>query len=291
MSFEDIREILIREIDRCVETHPANHSEDGSPYFAAPLVGFASAGDELFTNYKTIIGPFHWTPAQVLMHAYGSDSPEARTVICWILPVTEKTRLSNREEDRFPSRSWARTRNYGELFNDVVRKTVVEIILAEGGRAAAPMLLDEWARVNDPEIGWASTWSERHAAYTAGLGTFSINDGFITPVGIAHRVGSVVTDVLIEPSKRPYDDYRENCLTCRKVECGVCIKRCPAGAITLEGHDKNLCENYTYGPPFRELSHVYDAKHVGCGLCQTDVPCEDKIPDSKNEETGIGEVE
>ena len=280
----NIRQALIQTIEGCVATHPANRSEDGSPYFAAPLVGFASAHDDLFTKYKTIIGPFHWTPDQVLEQAYGPDGPEAGTVICWVLPVTKKTRSSNRKEGLFPSRSWARTRNYGELFNDVIRKTVVDLIVSTGGRAAGPMLLDEWARVDDPVVGWASSWSERHAAYAAGLGTFSINDGFITPEGIAHRVGSVVTDMLLEPSSRPYEDYRENCLACREIECGVCIKRCPVGAITMEGHDKDLCENYTYGPPFKALSKKYDAKHVGCGLCQTDVPCEDRIPEGTNSE-------
>ena len=278
----DIRQDLIRNIEHCIARDPANRSEDGSPYFGPPLVGFASAENELFTRYKDIIGPFHWTPSEVLAHAYGTDVAAASTVICWVLPITEETRSSNRKEDRYPSRSWARTRNYGELFNDVVRKAVMDLIADKGGRAAGPMLLDQWSRVDDPDIGWASTWSERHAAYAAGLGTFSINDGFITPFGIAHRIGSVVTDLFIEPSDHPYSEYRQNCLTCRGIECGICIKRCPVGAITLEGHDKDLCEKYTYGPPFKELSKKYDSKHVGCGLCQTDVPCERRIPESND---------
>lgn len=91
---------------------------------------------------KDIIGPVHWTPAQVLKQAYGPDTPAARTVICRVLPVTGGGRLSNRKEDRFPSRSRTRTRNYGELFNDVVRRAVVDIVMAEGGCAAGPMLLD-----------------------------------------------------------------------------------------------------------------------------------------------------
>jgi len=276
---KDIKKILINAIEHCVENDPANRSEDGSPYFDRPLVGFVSAVDELFGNYKSIIGSFHWTPSEVLAAAYGPEGPEARTVVCWVLPIHEETRLSNRMEDRYPSRRWAHTRNYGELFNDVVRKAAVDLILERGGRAAAPMLLREWSRVDDPAIGWASTWSERHAAYAAGLGTFSLNDGFITPVGIAHRVGSVVTDLDMEPTARSYVDYRENCLSCSGKSCGVCISRCPVGAISPDGHDKALCHEYTNGRAFRDLSKKYDAKHVGCGLCQTDVPCESRIPD------------
>ena len=50
------------------------------------------------------------------------------------------------------------------------------------------------------------------------------------------------------------------------------------GAIALKGHDKALCHEYTYGPAFRKIGKKYGAKHVGCGLCQTDVPCESEIP-------------
>lgn len=275
----DLRQTLIRKIEHCVEKDPANRGEDGDRYFDAPLVGFASANDDLFVRYKSIIGPFHWTPAEALTNAYGLGGPSAETVVCWILPITEKTRLSNRKEDRYPSRRWSRTRNYGEIFNDVLRKMVVDLIVERGGCAAAPMLLAEWSRVDDTDSGLASTWSERHAAFAAGLGTFSINDGFITPKGIAHRVGSVVTNLAIEPSTQPYGDYRENCLTCRGKTCGVCMSRCPVGAISLEGHDKALCQKYTHGPAFRKIAREYEAKHIGCGLCQTDVPCEGGIPE------------
>jgi epoxyqueuosine reductase QueG len=283
MTLEEtvIRQALTRIIENCAANDPANRSENGSPYFGMPLVGFAAADNELFKRYKDIIGPFHWMPDEVLEAAYGPGAPRAATVICWVLPIIEETRLSNRTQDRYPSRKWAHTRNYGELFNDVVRQAVVNFLVEMGSRAAGPMLLNQWSRVDDPSTGWASTWSERHAAYAAGLGTFSLNDGFITPAGIAHRVGSVVTDIAIEPSAQPYADYRQNCLTCRGMECGVCITRCPVGAISLEGHDKALCNEYTYGPAFKDLSRKYDARHVGCGLCQTDVPCENRIPDSR----------
>ena len=279
----DIRKTLIQKIEHCVETDPANSGEDGTPYFDAPLVGFASADDELFVRYKTIIGSFHWSPSEVLTLGCGADAPAARTVISWVLPITEDTRLSNRKEEQYPSRKWARTRHFGELFNDVVRQTVVDYLMELGEFAAAPMLVEGWSRVTDPDIGIASTWSERHAAYAAGLGTFSINDGFITPKGIAHRVGSVVTNVVMEPSVQPYWDYRENCLTCRGKTCGVCMSRCPVGAISHKGHDKALCQRYTYGPAFMKLGKKYGAEHIGCGLCQTDVPCESRIPEKSSD--------
>jgi epoxyqueuosine reductase QueG len=273
----DLRDDLRNMIEDLVETHPGNFDEAGYRYFDAPLVGFASASDDLFTEYKRIIGPFHWTPSQALEQVTGPDGPRAGTVVCWVLPITGRTRLSNARQERHPSLEWARTRNFGEKFNDKVRMAVTDFITTRGGHAIAPMLFDRWTRVRDPEAGIASNWSERHAAYAAGLGTFSLNRGFITPLGMAHRCGSVVTDIVIEPTRRPYKDHRENCLTCRGLQCGECIKRCPCGAITLTGQDKDKCDKY-YRRALGALRKEYGVSITGCGLCQTGVPCENSIP-------------
>ncbi|HSH69030.1 MAG TPA: hypothetical protein VK997_03865 [Deferrisomatales bacterium] len=275
----DTRERLCEEIARFVQQHPDNRRERGEGrYFGEPLVGFAAADDPLFAAYQTIIGAFHRTPGEWLAEAGGEPAPRAGTVVCWVLPITVEVRKSTRHQEEFPSRQWAHTRDFGEAFNRGLRARVVEFLVEQGGRAVAPMLAASWQRVVDPVVGLASTWSERHAAYAAGLGTFSLNDGLITPRGIAHRVGTVVTDLVLEPSPRPYTGYRENCLTCRGEECGACIRRCPAAAITLAGHDKDRCQQYTYETVLRTKGEEYGVSITGCGLCQTGVPCESRIP-------------
>jgi epoxyqueuosine reductase len=268
-----------RRIEVLVETHPGNRDKEGYRYFDAPLVGFASAADELFIKYKRVIGLFHWTPTEALRQVTGPGGAGAGTVISWVLPITEQARHSNAAQERHASIEWARTRDFGEQFNDVVRGEVVRLITARGGHAVAPMLSDLWARVRDPETGIASNWSERHAAYAAGLGTFSINDGFITQRGIAHRCGSVVTDIVLEPSRCSNINHMGNCLAGRGMECGICIKRCPCGAISLENHDKDKCEGY-YEQAFEALKKEYGVSVTGCGLCQTGVPCESSIPEN-----------
>lgn len=266
------------EIARFVRESPANrHPGSDSPYFDEPLVGYASLHDPLFTGYREIIGDYHLTPGEFLESAFGPGSGEEGTVICWILPITEETRKSNRAGNLMPSREWAYTRAYGELFNDELRKHLAAFLTSAGSRALAPLLSPLWRPVETP-TGLSSTWSERHAAYAAGLGTFSLSDGFITERGIAHRCGSVITDLALTPTPRRYLHYGENCLFFRDGSCGACIGRCPVGAITRFGHDKERCRDYGYGTVVREVGEKYGVSAPGCGLCQTGVPCEAGIP-------------
>lgn len=272
-----LREDLVRKIKDLVKSHPKNRDEAQGRFFEEPLVGFASAEDSLFAEFKRIIGPFHWTPSEVLEQAALPGGARAGTVVSWVLPVSQRARRANAGQEAHPSREWARTRDLGEKFNDFLREEATRFIASRGGLAAAPMRLPAWKEVRQTRAGIASTWSERHAAYAAGLGTFGLNGGFITPLGIAHRLGSVVTDVVMEPSERIYRSHMENCLAWRGIQCGACIGRCPAGAVSAAGHDKDRCERY-YQKGFSKLRKEYGVSVTGCGLCQTGVPCESSIP-------------
>lgn len=274
-----------------VRESPDNRFPDsGQPYFEEPLIGFAAADDPLFDEFRTIIGPFHLTPAEVMENCYGEGVGEARTVICWILPVARPTRESNRKEERMPSRQWAMTRAHGERFNTLLRMRLVELLRFAGAQAAAPLLSGMWRPVMDSRIGMASTWSERHAAYVAGLGTFSLSDGFITDRGIAHRCGSVITSVPVQPTARTCNDPWSNCLFFRDGSCCQCVRRCPVGAISREGHDKEKCRAYCYGEVRNSAIELYGVTEAGCGLCQTRVPCESRVPAAPERPGGASPV-
>lgn len=274
-----MKQIICDEIRRFVLEDAGNRfPETGHPFFDDPLVGFAAADDPLFAAYKSIIGAFHLTPAELASAAGGAKSWTPRTVICWVLPISEGTRQSNRGETMYPSRDWARTRNYGEIFNVSLRRHLVEYLSDAGCRAFAPQLHPAWREYPDSPVGVASSWSERHAAYAAGLGTFSLNDALITPRGIAHRLGSVITDLTIEPGARPYATHLSNCLYHRNGSCGACIGRCPVGALSKSGHDKPLCREHVYGTIPKAVGELFKVASTGCGLCQTAVPCESRIP-------------
>jgi epoxyqueuosine reductase len=261
---------------------------DGAPFFDAPLVGFADGDDPLFTQFKTIIGPNHLTPREWI--AGQSDAAHASlerlSVIGYILPITEETRISNRAETQQPSLRWAHQRTHGEGFNKLVRGYIVDLLRGAGYLAIAPMDSELWQAFYEAQPGHNakppfSNWSERHAQFVAGLGTFSVNDGLITPRGIAHRCGSVITNLPLERRSdrppRPYSGPYDYCLLLANGTCGVCIDRCPAGAISEAGHDKERCRAYMAN----ELVHLrkdWGLAVPGCGLCQTAVPCEYGIP-------------
>lgn len=269
---------ICNEIRRFVLESPTSRFPDsGEPYYGEPLVGFAAADDPIFTDYKQVIGAFHRTPDEVLTDACG-DGARAATVISWILPITLKTRESNRRETVYPSQDWARTRNFGEQCNAALRRHLVSWLQERGQLAVAPQLAASWKELSETPVGIASTWSERHAAYAAGLGTFSLNDALITPKGIAHRCGSIVTDLALVPTPRPYPDHRHNCLFYREGSCAMCIERCPVGALSHAGHDKTICSRYVYGTVVEAVADKFGVTATGCGLCQTKVPCEGRIP-------------
>jgi epoxyqueuosine reductase len=273
-------QFITEAIKTFARSSPANRLPDtGDPIFEEPLVRFASGDDPLFTEYKTIIAPDHLTPREALAKAYQKNPevlPAKLSVISWILPIAAKTRQSNRRRKDMPSRPWSYTRWYGEHFNDALREYLVRLLTEMGYLAVAPAIQSFFKR-STSEQGELSNWSERHIAYAAGHGTFSLSDGFITERGIAQRCGSVVTDLELPASPRTAESPYSNCLFYSDGSCKACIARCPAEAITEAGHDKIKCQQYLY----EDLGHLlkeYEVGVAGCGLCQVEVPCEAKNP-------------
>ncbi|MFH1984546.1 MAG: hypothetical protein ABIL58_22105 [Pseudomonadota bacterium] len=245
-----------------------------------PLVGFTNGADPLFTFFQKDIGAFYWTPSDAFALRFPDVpiSPEALTVISWVLPQTAQTKNHHRKQTRYPCERWAQSRLIGEQFNNRLRTFVADTLTDANHPCAAPVLLPQWERKTSPAYGFASVWSERHTAYACGLGTFGLSDGLITPLGKAVRLGSVVARIDIAPTPRPYTAHNAYCRFFNGGNCLKCAERCPAGAITEKGHDKIRCRQY-----IREVAAPYTTAHFGltvnnCGLCQTGVPCASRIP-------------
>jgi epoxyqueuosine reductase QueG len=278
---EDAKE-WIEAIIRCfINESPENTLKNGNneKAWADPLVGYSNGGDPLYSFYKKDIGEFYLTPVEFFNSSFTESDvkPEDLTVISWILPQTDATKSEQRMRKKYPSERWVRARMYGEEVNDKLRRHVVSVLMVSGIKAVAPLLSPLWSGKISERYGYASSWSERHAAYAAGLGTFGLSDGLITPKGKAMRCGSVIARIHIPASVRPYSTHNEYCLYYSQRTCGKCIERCPAGAISEAGHDKNKCSAYL-NTIWEYVRTNYGFRGYGCGLCQTGVPCESSIP-------------
>jgi len=250
------------------------------PAFDMPLVGFSRGDDPLFEECKQHIGPFYWTPAEIFRITYPEKKvhPRNLSVITWVLPQTKETRDEHRKCLELPGFQWCLNRYYGEQINQCLRGHVQNRLRESGINAVSPLLSPEWGQVQSDTCGIASNWSERHAAHVSGLGTFGLCDGLITPKGKAVRIGSVVAAVDIEPTPRPYSNRYAYCLFYATGACSACIKRCPAGAISVSGHDKRKCMNYIRRTTTPYVKNELGIEATPCGLCQVGVPCETKIP-------------
>jgi epoxyqueuosine reductase QueG len=273
---------LRRLIADFVATSPLNTLglPGGEVAWDAPLVGFSRGDDAIYQEFKGHIGNFYWTPLEIFQLSFPdvTAAPQDLTVISWILPQTRATKSENAEQKAYPSIRWAAARGLGEKFNVALRQHVAKTLLDEAIQAVAPMLSPHWCRQESQGYGFASNWSERHAAHAGGLGTFGLCDGLITPEGKAVRAGSVVARLEIHPTSRPYQNHQAYCLFFSHGICGKCADRCPVKAISSEGHDKIRCQGHLEkARNYAQKKYGLENK-VGCGLCQVGVPCESHIP-------------
>jgi epoxyqueuosine reductase len=262
---------------------------DGQAIFDEPVVGVADGEDPLFERFREVVSPDHIMPRELLEEAHGRPVERVRVVV-WALPFAEAVRASNRA-GRWPSRLYSVARNNGGALNHLLRERVVQLLRDEGFAAVAPVLSGAYSAFRSPEHTFTSTWSERHAAFAAGLGRFGLNNALITPRGSSARIGSVVTDLDAEPTPRPHEDYRAPCRASGGRLCGRCMERCPVGAVSGTGMDKTLCYEMREAVRGRFMDayaaemHMLKAPVVksgsrdagyslGCALCINGVPCE-----------------
>ena len=248
--------------------------------FDIPSVGFSRGDDPLYAFYKDHIDPdFYRLPSEWLKAIYGHEFDPARvSVISWFLPQTDDTKEKSRKTTDCPPMEWTMNRVHGEECNRQLAKALEQHLIELGYEAVAPMCSDQFSWGDSEKFVKMSNWSERHTAHISGLGTFGLCDGLISKRGKAGSYGSVIVYAPLEATERTYTTYNEYCMA--KNGCTACIKRCPAGAITLEGgHDKRKCMQY-HSEVIEKIDHErygYDGYAV-CGLCQTGVPCESCIP-------------
>ncbi len=235
----------------------------GMKIYENPIFAFGDAQDPYFMKLKDpeAIGSHFRLPQEWL--------PQANTVISFFLPYTAIVKDSNSEDKKWPSDQWLHGRFEGQkLLNRLALYLQTE--LKKAGYLSIIPSSDEnfWSKKKADGASFTSNWSERHVAYVCGLGTFGLSKGLITSKGMAGRFGSIVTDAILSPSKREYDNFDQYC-----TKCGDCISQCPVKAISFEsGKNDKLCSD------FLNIVGEKSSPRYGCGKCQVGVSCESCIP-------------
>lgn len=272
---------------------------DANVIFSKPLIGIARGDDPIFKEYKDIISELYLTPLE-LWESNGMETKNIKDLdlrtVSIVFPYDNIIRERSSDAKKFPAEIYCVARNFAnELIFDILDKTI-EFLNQKGFSATHSTKGDIYnisVKRKYPYI--YSNWSERHTAYAAGLGTFSLHEALITEVGCNVRLGSVITNAPLDITPRKYDDPYANCLFYSKGICKKCIERCPAEAISEEGHDKFKCAKYEQfvgdemnkrlgdllKPHYRRINGMYKKQArdpVGCAFCQFNVPCMDKNP-------------
>lgn len=270
MDKQSLIKIAADFVEHAVENYIAKEiaiSENvaGLRIFEAPIFAFGSADDSCFALLKqsSAIGEHFMAPKEWL--------PQSRTVISFFLPFSEAVKRSNKKDKTWPSEEWLHGRIEGQNFINKLSMHLKSELINEGYDSIVPALDERFWSKNlgdQHKAKFTSNWSERHAAFVCGLGTFGLSKGLITPKGVAGRFGSIITNLYLPPDRRGYENIYDYCSM-----CGKCAKNCPANAISVEkGKDHGLCFAF-----LKKTSEKYKPRY-GCGKCQVDVPCESRMP-------------
>lgn len=216
-------------------------------------MGIASARDPLFERYKEIIHMRHALPQELLAGA--------RSVIVFYIPFEKGLHKTNFSTDPYCSRKWAVAYvETNQLLADVTvyLKTELE---TRGHKAA---LVPPTHNFNKKTL--LSDWSHRHAAFSAGLGRLGHHNLLITEKGCTGRLGSLVTDLVLEPSQKPDKEY---CLHKAGHTCLKCVERCRFKALFSDRYDRLACHRQC---------RLNDRKHAGLGLTEICAKCTAMVP-------------
>jgi epoxyqueuosine reductase QueG len=244
------------------------------PFWTEPLSAFLSARDPRLPWLKEAVSPEHLLPEDLLRGA--------KTVISFFIPFEERIVAGN-IPGLDASREWAEAYI---LTNELIQTVSGELAaFLRQNRFHAGLLP---ATHNFDEKKLISRWSHRHIAFLAGLGSFGLNNMLITSRGCCGRFGSLLTD-WEEPgpaaavaataadaaSPAAVLPVRERCLRKSGGTCGLCQKKCPAGAYPGGVFDRRIC--YDRCLKNAELHRETGLADV-CGKCLVGLHCSTRTP-------------
>ncbi len=251
-----MKEKLENLIKTFIKEYSESHNTNSS--WKKPLIAYADASDDDFLKLKKIVSPTHALPNDFLS--------TAKTVVTYFIPFNDnivKSNINKRHSSKEWSIAYIETNKLIFDLNTFI-KAELEKLGFNSNIIPATHNFDTKKLISD--------WSHRHAAVIAGLGTFGINNMLITDKGCCGRVGSFITDMKIEPTKKK---ETENCLYKSLNVCRKCVDKCVNNALKIDSFDRHKCyEMCLINDKFHSDLGLVDV----CGKCLVGVPCSTKNP-------------
>ncbi len=225
-------------------------------YWRPPVLRLGDARHPRLLRLRELVRPDHFLPEDFL--------PGADTIVSYFLPFKDEVPAGN-QPGREASELWARTYLLTNAMAARLNARLAETLQQKGYPAAVPAHIGvDWERLD-------SRWSQRHVAWFCGQGGFGLNNMLISDAGCGGRYFSIVAK--LGELERDEPAAEEYCLHKKDGSCGVCVKRCVNGALTVNGFDRFKC---------LEACHANEDRHYRgaevCGKCMVGLPCTGRKP-------------
>lgn len=215
-----------------------------------PIIKYGDVKSPHFDELKELVDSNHYHPLDYLT--------SATVVLSYFLPFSKSVMESNISGELI-SEPWALAYEHSNKMASYINDQLCKYINELGYDACPPrdagMINDGYPR---------SCWSQRHVAYVCGHGTFGLNNMLISDKGCVGRYYSIITALPIEP-----DDVvtEERCIYKRNGGCKLCVDRCVANALTVDGFERLKCLDQC-----NVNEEIYPAAGA-CGKCVVGLPC------------------
>jgi epoxyqueuosine reductase QueG len=247
----------------------------GARLFTGVSAGTQRSTHALFARFPGMIEG-HRSPDEFFQHDFPDGvSQEELSVISFAFHINPLIVKDNSLENLYPSFSWLEARHKF----DYLYRPFIEFIgeLLPGKRITVPVKSTLYRADLKKNIPVAN-WSERHAAFACGLGTFGLHGALITKKGCTHRLLGIIVDAAVEGCVEPPEHPYGECRHFMDGSCGECMTRCPVGAIVPGKHIIERCYEHEWLTCRARSSGIYGTEVPACGLCMCGVPCDISSP-------------
>jgi epoxyqueuosine reductase QueG len=225
-----------------------------------PIIEFISAENENFPKLKETVCPDHLMPCDIL--------PDAKSIIIYFIPF-EVNIVKTNINGPMASTEWAMAYIKTNNLIRIINENIIKLMHQNGYKAATISAMNPFDVKK-----LVSTWSHRHIAYIAGMGTFGINNMLITKNGCCGRFGSIAINYELNEYKQ-IGEIKEKCLNKLYGNCGVCQSNCILKCYDNNSFDRQKC--YEQCLKNKKLHKKYGHADV-CGKCLVNLPCSTNEP-------------